>query len=72
MAKQLQILCWRNKFSGEEGFVKTVSRKKGYFESTYDKSEARSYLTPSLAEKDIEYLGQIGETNNNDFFIATK
>ena len=28
------LLKWRNKFSGEEGFVKSVSKANGYFINT--------------------------------------
>ena len=63
-----QILCWKNRFSGEEGFVKTVSRKKGYFEATKDKSDAKAYVNVGFVNKDMQFLDEIGETKNNEFF----
>lgn len=65
------VLKWQNKFSGEQGFVKTVSRAKGYFMNTYDPSEAKSYRSPKEIEKDLAYLSEIGELNSNNFFSET-
>ena len=67
---QKQILCWKNRFSGEQGYVKSVSRKKGYFENTFDAKEAKSYMAQSVADKDLEFMEEIGETANNEFFFA--
>ncbi len=66
---QKSILGWRNRYSGEEGFVKSVSLKKGYFENTFNKSNAKSYVNEGLVRKDLNILNTIGETQNNDFFL---
>lgn len=36
------IIRWTNKYSGEQGFVKKLNHKEGYFENTFDPSEALS------------------------------
>ena len=62
-----KILKWTNKMSKEEGYVKSVSKAKGYFINTFDNKEAKKYSTSAQVEKDLEILAQIGETENNDF-----
>ena len=63
------ILCWRNRFSGEEGYVLSVSPKKGYFESTKDRTKAKVYVNNGLFQKDMLFLNSIGETNQNEFYL---
>ena len=46
---------WKNKWSGETGFVKKVHTKEGYFENTFDKSEAKIF-SPRLVKKMVENL----------------
>lgn len=65
-----KIMCWRNKFSGEEGYVKNVSRKKGYFEATKDRKKAKVYKKESLISKDMDFLREIGEMDQNDFSLC--
>lgn len=64
------ILKWHNKFSGEEGFVKSVSKAKGYFINTYNSNEAKKYNGPKQIDNDIDFLRTIGELNNNDFELV--
>lgn len=61
-------LKWRNRFSGETGYVKSVSPKNHCFFNTFDKAEAKKYTSESMLNKDMEFLAAIGETNNNIFF----
>ena len=63
-------LKWRNKFSGEEGFVKSVSKAKGYFTNTWDANEAKEYKGTKTLEKDLLILTEVGETENNEFFTV--
>lgn len=61
---------WTNKFSGEQGFVKSIKASKGHFESTYEKTEARSFRSDKEAQKAIEQLIAIGEGENNSFEVV--
>ncbi len=63
------ILKWRNKNSGEEGFVKSVLGAKGHFVNTFDINEAKQYKGEKVLNKDIKTLEDIGETINNDFHV---
>lgn len=65
------VLKWRNKFSGEEGYVASVSKAKGYFINTFDKAEAKKYANETSVQKDLATLEAIGESENNDFFTET-
>lgn len=60
-------LKWRNKFSGEEGYVASVSKAKGYFINTFDKAEAKKYASEAAAQKDLVTLEALGEFVNNEF-----
>lgn len=60
-------LKWRNKFSGEEGYVASVSKAKGYFINTFDKAEAKKYASEAAAQKDLATLEALGEFVNNEF-----
>ena len=60
---------WVNKFSKEEGFVKSVSKAKGHFENTFDVNEARLF-SDKEAQNTLAALEMIGETVNNDFAVV--
>ena len=60
-------LKWRNRYSGETGYVKSVSLAKGYFINTFDKSEAKQYISDKMISNDLDILLKIGEMDNNDF-----
>ena len=64
------VLKWRNKFSGEEGFVKSVSKTSGHFINTFDINEAKHYNRDKQLTNDQNNLELIGETVNNDFFVV--
>lgn len=68
MAANKLNLKWRNKFSGEEGYVASVSKAKGYFVNTFDKAEAKKYASETMVQKDLVTLEAVGETENNVFF----
>lgn len=68
MARTKVNLKWRNKYSGEEGYVKRTSVNCGYFENTFNKSEAKKYVNTPSVDKELEFLKEIGETANNEFF----
>lgn len=62
-------LKWQNRFSREEGYVKSVSPKNGYFINTFDKEEAKKYPNQASVERDLAFLNSIGEMDQNAFFM---
>lgn len=62
------VIKWTNKYSNEEGFVKEIKLKKGYFINTFKKDEARVY-TDNNAKGLITLLGRTKESINNIFTI---
>ncbi len=42
------IIQWTNKHSGEQGFVKCLNKKDGYFENTFNENEAKKYSERSI------------------------
>ena len=70
--KSQTVLKWRNKFSGEEGFVMKVSKASGCFFNTFDAKEAKGYRSQAEIEKDLLILQDIGEMVNNEFYIANR
>lgn len=70
MKKQAVVLKWRNKFSGEEGYVRSVRPSYDMFINTFNKGEAKIYPCEGSAQyvKDLNTLERIGETVNNIFF----
>ena len=61
-------ICWKNKFSGEQGYVKSVSNKEKHFVNTYEVTEAKSYKTIDSAKKIIEKLISYGEAELNELW----
>lgn len=70
MAAIRAVLKWKNKYSGEEGYVKTMAHSKGHFVNTYEQSEAKIYTSDKVVAKDLEALKEMGETENNDFYTV--
>ena len=62
------VLKWRNKYSGDEGFVKKVNKNEQHFVSTYDINEAKIYNGSKSLLLDQEILETHGETYNNEFY----
>lgn len=65
-------LKWTNIFSGETGYVKSIQKKKGYFENTFDQTEARKFKSRREAAEAIEVLETLGEAVTNKFEIVVK
>ena len=65
--KNRRVLKWTNKYSGETGYVGTVSKKKGYFTSEPDMLKAKRFVTDAAINNDLEILKSFGEFENNDF-----
>ena len=62
-----RVIKWTNKMSGETGYVKSVSRARGCFINTWDKSDAKKYQTDKQIDKDMQILEEVGEAQNNQF-----
>ena len=67
MIKNRRTLKWTNKYSGETGYVGTVSKKKGYFTNEPDMLKAKRYVTYAAINNDLETLKSFGEFENNNF-----
>lgn len=55
------IIKWTNKWSGEQGFVKSLNRKEGYFVNTFDSDKAKSY-----SEKNVNRIIELLESYCSD------
>lgn len=55
------IIKWTNKWSGEQGFVKSLNRKEGYFVNTFDSDKAKSY-----SEKNVNRILELLESYCSD------
>ncbi len=60
------VIKWTNRYSGETGYVASVSRKEGHFINTYDRSEAKDY-SPKSVDRIISELLSFGEGEDNVF-----
>lgn len=61
------IIKWRNKYSGETGYVERVSEKEHHFVNTVHKGNAKEYSTEAAAKGVITKLTNWGEAQNNIF-----
>lgn len=53
---------WKNKWSGETGFVKSVNMEQQYFENTDDVNQAKIF-SPRVVKKTVEILEQFCPDN---------
>lgn len=53
---------WKNKWSGETGFVKSVNMEQQYFENTQDVTQAKVF-SPRTVKKTVEILEQLCSDN---------
>ena len=63
------IFKWTNKFSGETGYVASLSAKDECFINTYDEAKAKKYSEKSV-KGILKKLENYGETENNDFEVV--
>ena len=63
-------LMWKNKWSGETGYVKAGMEKKGHFENAATMETARKFKSENECRQAIAILHKIGETTNNVFTIV--
>ncbi|MBQ2659203.1 MAG: hypothetical protein IJF87_11630 [Erysipelotrichaceae bacterium] len=62
------IIKWTNKYSGETGYVASVSRKEGHFINTYNREEAKDYSAKTVS-KIVDDLIAFGEGEENVFEV---
>ena len=60
---------WTNKYSGETGYVESVSSKNRCFINTPNKKDAKSYSEKSV-KGILTKLESYGETENNNFEVV--
>ena len=65
------VIKWRNRYSGEEGFVESISLKNQHFVNTYDITKAHKYTQKNTITNALKTLDKIGETINNEFYTVT-
>lgn len=65
------IIQWTNKYSNEQGYVKSINTKERHFVNTFNREEAKNYKQKRNAVKVIEQLTSFGEADNNSFAIIT-
>lgn len=53
---------WKNKWSGETGFVKSINMEQQYFENTDDVNQAKVF-SPRVVKKTVETLEQFCPDN---------
>lgn len=58
------VIKWTNKYSGETGYVASISRKERHFINTYDREEAKEYSSKTV-DKMINDLVSFGEAEDN-------
>ncbi len=65
-----KIIKWTNKYSNEQGYVKSVKKADGHFVNTFDATEAKAYSRQCDVVKALNTLEAIGETKDNIFEIV--
>lgn len=58
---------WTNKYSGETGYVESISAKEKHFVNTRDKNSAKRYGSLGVIRRMITTLEMYGEAENNIF-----
>lgn len=67
----MYTLKWKNKLSGEEGFVKNIRIFRGYFENTFEKPLAHTFSSKHECRTALKILSQFGEMKQNNFEIVS-
>ena len=60
---------WTNKYSGETGYVESVSSKNKCFVNTFEKKEAKEYSEKAV-KGILTKLDSYNETENNTFEVV--
>lgn len=64
------IIKWTNKYSGETGYVASLSTKNECFINTFEEEKAKRYSEKSVAGI-MKKLEAYNETEDNDFEFIT-
>ena len=64
------VIKWRNRYSGEEGYVQSVSFKHKHFVNTFDIRKAHRYERKCCVSNSLNALKAMGEAEHNDFFVV--
>lgn len=65
---QKVIILWKNKQSGQEGYVKDVLIAQGHIVAAFDKNDAKSYA-PGYAKKLISKMAKLNMEQQNEYTI---
>lgn len=68
-AVEKRKIMWRNRYSGETGFVKAIRESNGYFENG-SVEDAHVFDGDAECQAAIDILNAIGEGRNNDFMTT--
>lgn len=68
-AVEKRKIMWRNRYSGDAGFVKAIRESNGYFENG-SVEEAHIFDGDAECQAAIDILNAIGEGRNNDFMTT--
>lgn len=68
-AVEKRKIMWRNRYSGDTGFVKAIRESNGYFENG-SVEEAHIFDGDAECQAAIDILNAIGEGRNNDFMTT--
>lgn len=63
------IIKWRNRYSGEEGYVGRTSTKNQCFYNSATREGAKLYADEKAARKVINTIKDLGEGRNNDYEV---
>lgn len=63
------FIVWKNKDSGETGYVKGINLKEGHIDATWDKKEVKIYKSESVATGLLTKLLKMGAEQQNIFSI---
>lgn len=64
MENKTFAIQWENNYSHETGYVKSVRKTKGYFENTFDATEAKKYRSEKAAQGDLAWLWENNKDNS--------
>lgn len=65
------VVTWRNRRSGETGYVKSIKVKEGHFESTSIEKDAQKYANAGLASSAVTTLYNLPDAEENEYAYAT-
>ena len=64
------VIKWTNKFSGETGYIASLSTKNECFNNTFELEDAKRYSEKSVPGI-MKKLEAYHETDNNEFEVIT-